>query len=382
MEYHDLRTGKKVKIESDESTENLVIKNSSPSVAKPKRKHYKKIFTGVFFILVALASFYIYKIVHAVSRITSENPQSKVSFFQLPKITNNQLEGEADDQINMLIIGIGGKTHIAGSLADTIMLASISPKSSKIHLVSIPRDMLVPIPNVKGTYDKINAIHSLGDNDARFKAVGGPKLLIQTLEPILGVKIPYYFRADFSGFEKLVDSVGGITVNVEKNIDDLSYPAPNMKDYEPFHIKAGSQKINGKTALKYARSRHSTSDFDRARRQQQVLQALKDKALSVGVLSNPTKIVEFIDIAGEHLKTNLQITQISHLISLIKNIDADHVSNLVLDSSESSPLTPGGCNGYCLMPKAGMGNYKKVSEVVAIELDNSKTSDIKNKITN
>ncbi len=176
-----------------------------------------------------------------------------------------KLKGEGDGRINILVLGIGGVGHEAPTLSDTMLVLSIDPQTKDTAMLSIPRDLYVKIPatgKYATQYSKINAAN----------AYGGPELAAKVVSSVIGVPIHYYILVDFSGFRQAVDAVGGVDVTVGKAIYDPEYPCDNEKGgYCPFSVAAGPQHMNGTVALRYARSRKSTSDFDRAARQQQII---------------------------------------------------------------------------------------------------------------
>ncbi len=301
----------------------------------------------------------------AYSKVTDKNQTKKAPVLNfLGEIRPNQLQGEGDGRVNVLLIGVGGKRHPGGTLADTIMVASLDPKNKEVALLSIPRDLWVPISG--NGYGKINSAHSYGEKEAK-KTGGGPLVLKKTVSQILDLPIHYYIRVDFEALEDIVDALGGVTVEVEKPIVDLSYPADNMIDFSPFRLNAGSQTINGKTALRYARSRHAAgsegSDFSRARRQQKLLAAIKDKALSVGVLGNPKKITQLIGILGDHVKTDITLPEIERFMQIWKEIDNSKILTKVLDNGVDGPLISqsGDGRGYILLPRTG--DFSEVQEI-------------------
>ena len=137
-----------------------------------------------------------------------------------------------------------------------------------------------------------------------------------------------------------------------------------MEGFEPFSLKAGIQTMTGEIALKYARSRQTTSDFDRSARQQKLIVAVKDKALSLGTLTNPSKISNILDIIGNHLKTDIQISEMSDLIQRYQKVKADKVKTKVISNSADGPLVNKSLNGsYSLVPKAGIADYSEVQAV-------------------
>lgn len=263
-------------------------------------------------------------------------------------IKPSSLKGEGDGRINIMFLGIGGENHNGGQLADTIMIASIDPVNKQLAMLSIPRDLRVPLK--EGGFTKINAIHAYGEQN---QEGSGPQALKDLLSEILDLPIHYYLKVDFDGFRKIVDEIGGIDINVPNEIYDPSYPAPNMIDYEPFYIKAGDQHLNGDVALKYARTRKSSSDFDRAERQQQIILAVREKAVSVGVLANPSKVLSIANILGDHVRMDMSAKEVSAFLSILSQLDASKTISKVLDNAADGPLYTYNVGGYYLVPKSG-----------------------------
>ncbi len=175
------------------------------------------------------------------------------------------------DPITVLIMGIDERAQEEDYWrSDTMILATLDPVTMKAGVLSIPRDLWVPIPGY--TENRINTAHFLGDSQKH--PGGGPTLAVETVAYNLGVQIDYYVRVNFSAFVEMVDLIGGIDIYVEETIDDPLYPDHNY-GYDPLHIDAGWHHFYGEEALKYARVRRTTGgDFDRARRQQQVIEAI------------------------------------------------------------------------------------------------------------
>lgn len=309
------------------------------------------------------------KIFGAINSIIVKNKGSISPILNSLKINPDSLKGEGDGRINILVIGIGGSSHRGGMLADSIMVLSIDPVNKEIAYISIPRDLKVPIPKPFGGYDKINAVHSYGEQNKDSKNnknnIDGPELLKQTVSSIFDIPIHYFVRVDFQGFKKIVDAFGGVVINVEKDINDPFYPDAKMEGYDPLYIKAGTVKMDGNLALKYARSRETTSDFDRAKRQQKIIQALKDKAMTLNFLTNPQKINQVISAIGEHIKTDMQLKEMERFAKIIKEIDGKAIISYVLDNSATGLLTNDNEGGYYLVPKDSSWKsiQKKVHEI-------------------
>lgn len=338
---------------------------SSSHLLPTRRLTPKVIFIAIAVLAGLLVLWFLISGLMAYGKIRDTNATKKAPALSfLGEIKPDQLQGEGDGRVNVLLIGIGGQKHAGGNLADTIMVASFDAKHKEVALLSIPRDLYVPIHG--NGYGKINTAHSYGES-AMKQTGGGPAVLKKTVGEILDLPIHYYVRVDFIALQKIVDALGGVTVDVEKPIVDLAYPADNMIDYSPFRLAAGVQKLDGKTALRYARSRHASgsegSDFARARRQQKLIAAIKDKALSAGILANPKKINDLIGILGNHVKTDISLKETERFIQLWRDIDSSKIVSKVLDNGPGGPLISesGDARGYILVPRTG--DFSEVQQI-------------------
>jgi LCP family protein required for cell wall assembly len=327
----------------------------------------KRLLKGAVALVVVFVLFLGVKALLATNRIIARNNSGSAPALA-GDIDPTKLRGEGDGRINILLLGIGGPGHQGSDLSDTVMVVSIDPRTKDVAMLGIPRDLYVPIPGYGSA--KINAAHAYGEQHK--SSGGGPALAKKTVEQLLDLPIHYYARVDFSGFKKAVDAVGGVDLTVDKAIYDPYFPADRGDGYKPFSVKAGYQHMKGDLALQFVRSRYTTSDFDRASRQQKVMLALRDKTLSVGTLTNPAKISGLIDAIGNHARTDLQLHEIKKLAEIAKDIDASKVINKVLDTSSDGLLvnsTIGG--GYVEVPKAGLNNFSEIRQFVhSIFVDN------------
>jgi len=272
-------------------------------------------------------------------------------------IKNTKLIGETDGHVNFLLFGNPGGTDNDGpNLTDTIMLASYDTTTQYLHLFSLPRDFYVNLAGYGMT--KANAVFELGNS----KFSDGPGTAMTTFGDLLGVTVPYYVKIDFDGFKQVVDELGGVTVEVKRDLLDTQYPDGN-KGYSTVDIKAGTYTMDGEMALKYARSRHSTSDFDRAKRQQQVLVALRDKAKDLDLLSSPTKLLDISTIVKDHFSSNLTSPEMTRLLQLLSDFDSTKVTNKVFDDSATGGLYATNVEGAFVL-KPVDDNYDKLKETV------------------
>ncbi|MFA7245317.1 MAG: LCP family protein [Candidatus Magasanikbacteria bacterium] len=283
------------------------------------------------------------------------------------------LEGSKNDRINVLLLGMGGLGHDGPYLTDTIMIASLKPSTNEVALISIPRDLGVYTANYG--LRKINSLNSFGEVK---QANMGGAYATEIISKTFGLDIQYYLRVDFNAFEKIIDEVGGVKINVERSFTDYMYPTPNYL-YQTLVFEKGIQTLNGETALKFVRSRHGNngegSDFARAERQQKVIMALKEKILSFGVLANPVKIKNIIDTLESHITTNMTFEEMVSFGSVAKELQSQNIKNLVIDN---------GINGYLVNytdPKTGAfmlapntGNFLKISDAIQNIFENDSTT--------
>lgn len=338
-----------------------ITKNDKKTVdyyLKPKKKRYKPFLIFFGLVILAIVIWMGANAYGAYSKIVTKNDNSAPFFNFFDKAAPDQLRGEGDGRINVLLLGVGGASHPGGTLTDTIQVLSIDPNNNKIAALSIPRDLYVKVEDYGGV--KINQVYQIGaENEELYGS--GADLMKDTVSEILDLPIHYYVKMDFDGFKKIINEVDGVDIDVPSAISDPYYPAEDMIGYDPFYIEAGAQHMNGSTALKYARSRETTSDFDRSARQQQILIALRDKVLNLGFLTNPTKLVSMMNILGDHLRTDIQADEMKRMAELVKDVDTGSMATKVLDTSAEGPLEGFSNGGYYLQPKTG--NWKEIQRI-------------------
>ncbi len=278
----------------------------------------------------------------------------------------NQLKGEGDGRINILILGTGGPGHDGGDLTDTIMLASIDPVNNTTSLLSIPRDLWVKIPD--DGYQKLNAAYFYGMANSKAKNKDqvirdGLQKLDDTLAPILGVTIHYHTIIDFQAFRQSVDTVGGIDVNVPEDLYDPTIAWEN--NYNPYIAKKGVQHMDGAKALLYSKSRETSSDFARGERQRLVMIALKEKIFTLGTFSNPVKVSSLLTSLGDNVFTDFSLSDISRLYEIVGQIPSSAITSLDLVTPPNNLLTTGNVNGLSIVqPRAGLFEYDAINDYV------------------
>lgn len=223
------------------------------------------------------------------------------------------------ERINMLLLGLDKRPDEQYSRTDTIILASIDPVAKTVGIMSLPRDLRVTIPG--HGRDKINAAYVFGDID-KYPG-GGVGLLKRTIYLNFGVNVHYFAQVDFHGFEKVVDTFGGVTVDNQYPLKDDFYPT-ETNGYVGIYFPAGLLHLDGKQALRYARTRHADNDFGRAARQQQVILALRQQALSRDL---PSKFFQLLDVLGASVRTDLTVQQAAALAKLGQGIPRENIKS-------------------------------------------------------
>lgn len=305
----------------------------------------------VFFALVFLvlvASFMLFKVEKTFSLI-NQKVFGKTFHFESDDVY------EEENRINILMLGLRGDGDMehGANLTDTMMVVSIKTDEGKASLFSIPRDLYVRIPGLN-KMEKINYAYAYGT-----QATGnGMEMSALTVQRVAGIPIDHVVVINFDAFKKLIDAVGGVDVYVPADFTEAS-----QWGYA-FHVPQGMNHMDGETALYYSRSRYSTNDFDRARRQQDVLMALGTKAMSLGILANPIKFNTMLNTLSEGITTDIDfitMLNLSRYIKLLKNDAA--IQRFVFDVSEHGLLVSGNANGaYILSPKEGLENFSAIKK--------------------
>jgi LCP family protein required for cell wall assembly len=256
---------------------------------------------------------------------------------------NNDMKNEQsvpkfdDKTTDILILGQNK------GLTDTIILMMINPDNKKVTFISIPRDL-----SYKGR--KINELEH----------AYGIEKLEEAIYQITNVYPDKYVLVDFSALTKLVDAMGGIDIDVEKNLVDKAYPGTN-NSYIVVKFNKGVQHMDGDTALKYARSRHSTSDFDRSKRQQQVLQAIKVKAGEINILGNTQLVGSTFENIKKNVKTDISVFEALSYFEKFSGYTFNGGNTINTQNYLISTINKAG--QYILLPITK--NYTQIKEYVA-----------------
>jgi polyisoprenyl-teichoic acid--peptidoglycan teichoic acid transferase len=338
----------------------------------PKKSFAKKIFFS-FLIIIFLAAlgyggFFAWKIYAVGKKISNENTTAPAPSFieTLGSLASNKpidLKSADPDRINVLLLGMAGKGKPGQYLTDTIMIMSIDRKTNRVAFLSIPRDLYVEIPDA-GYSSKINTIYQLGMNAAKNSDTNTIDPLLEVIKNVTALDIDYWAVMNFDGFQKAIDDIGGVNIINEKDLYDASYPGPNYS-YEIFSLSKGFHHLNGATALKYARERHNDpqSDFGRAKRQQEIMQAAKSKIFSASTLFNLIALNNLLNTLGDNVSTNITPDEIASFLEMSKKLDTQNITNAVLDAWNKDSLLKIVHAGQfsTLIPR--VGNYSEVQDL-------------------
>ncbi|MGY0691909.1 LCP family glycopolymer transferase [Virgibacillus sp. FSP13] len=273
---------------------------------KPKRR-WLKVSLAVILVLVLGVGAYAYSIYHNAKQTVNEKMHQIVDSIDHK---DGKKKINAEKPLNILLLGVDKREGDRGR-SDALMVMSLDPKKDKMQLISIPRDTRTEIVG-KGREDKINHAY----------AYGGTDMSIATVENFLNVELDYYVEMNMEGLSKMVDAVGGITVNNELDWYDEGY---YKKGY---HYKKGKITLNGPQAMGYVRMRHldPNGDFGRTKRQRQVIEAIIDKGASIASVN---KIDDMIDVLGNNMATNLDFDDMKNLLFNYKDVRKNMVSYMM-----------------------------------------------------
>ncbi len=359
-------------------------------------------------VVTAVVLFIIINLIKSGNRIVVK-PQAIPTGIVIPTTTPTP---DPNADFAFLIMGYAGGNHDGSGLTDTIMVAVVQPKKERIVLISIPRDLWVNLPlstdTEKEYWYKINAAYVLGKDDRNYpnKAIeftgeaGGGMVAKYVVGQVLGINIDYFGAIDFDGFTKAIDSLGGVKVKVTRSFEDPYYPLTDMENdtcgkteeeimaleatmsgwkleesygcrFETLKFEAGLVEMDGATALKYARSRHSPTDggdFNRSRRQKEVIEAVKEKVVSIGFLP---KIVSLINQLSYHVQTDADLDRIGMWLGRAGEFFDYQTESITLSTGNVLVEGKSQSGQYVLMTDDGLGNWDKIHEYIKNVLEDN-----------
>lgn len=273
-------------------------------------------------------------------------------------------------QINFLLLGLPGQGNNAPDISDTIMLAALKPQEKRIYFFSIPRDLY--IQNKYGDFAKINSLYVLGKNkNSNFPADS----IIEAVEKVTKQKIDYFLTMDLPAVKKIVDDLGGLNINVSETVRDPKLSGID-NGYETFYIEKGWRYFDGQTTLKYLRTRSSSGgDFDRMRRQQDILEAFHKKIFGLNLFWDFPKIIKIYSQLQNNIETNMTTEEIRQIYKIVKEIEAENMAYEVIEKKETglvvtdSAVTENGSIVSMVRPSAGLENYEEIQKFIKETID-------------
>ena len=379
-----------VELPKREPQVSLPKREAPVALPKPRKKKWGiLVIIGIVIVVLGGIGFLALKGVEAFKKIGLKIDSSSLSLTQKDPELKKDSTGK---YTNFLVIGIDTRATSGGLNTDTIMEVSYNYDTNNLVMISVPRDLTVEIGEGSDWYNKINAVYAFGEQR---KEGSGISELQKTVETVTGTEIQYYAMVNYEAFVSIIDAVGGIDVNVEDPFTDTCYPADKGDTgsyvtccvdscglWKTVSFKKGVQTMDGKTALEYSRSRHSSSDYARAARQQQVLLALKDKIISSETLTSPKAIMNIIASVADNVKlSEFTISDIQAALNLAKNFSqnngksysfvlAPEAGNGQVVSNQNAYAADGTVTAYRIGPKLGLGKYTDINEYVSLVIKN------------
>jgi len=262
--------------------------------------------------------------------------------------------------ISIMLLGGDRLPGQVGWRTDTMIYVRIDPQRKIVGMLSIPRDLWVYIPGYG--YDRLNTADYTGESEGY--PGGGPALLNETLLHNLGIRFDHYVRVNFEGFQRIIDILGGIDVDVECSVELWGADPDNPGGWKKIgYVPAGMQHLDGLTALRYAQCRYNTPVFDRDRRQQKVLFAVRDRVMELGIPGLLPRAIELLGTMRDMVQTDLSPTGITSLAQLVPEVPPSNVNRANIELSMAPQwTTPEGA--WVMLP-----DREKIAPVIMGMLD-------------
>ncbi|MGJ9458126.1 LCP family protein [Oceanobacillus sp. CF4.6] len=333
------------------------MSNNKTSQTRIVKRRKRKLRKRVYYVLVPVIILFLTVLTYGAYLYTKADTVLSNSYEDDGK-DKSELREEAvdptEDNVSILIMGVDAsdlRNNEGDSRTDTLMVATLNVKDKSVKLLSIPRDSYVYIPEV-GYETKINHAH----------AYGGTEATVETVENLLDIPIDYYVKLNFEAFIDVVDAVDGIEVDVPYELSEQ-----NSEDVAgSIHLLPGVQELNGEEALALARTRKLDNDIERGKRQQEIIKAVVNKAVSVGSVLKYDNIIEAV---GSNMTTNMTFGEMKGFINYGTagtNLD---IETLTLKGYDSQP---GGAY-YWMLDEVALGETKTVLQS-HLEIYGSKTA--------
>lgn len=347
---------------------------------------------AIIFFVLATSAFASYRYFSQRAYKNLGTAPSNIVFDANPTLNLGQVSDEDKKNLGVLLLGYGGAGHDGAYLTDVMQIAYFDFEKKQLTFVSIPRDLEVTFEN--GQTQKINSVINQGLSQKK-DFVAAAQTAKSILSQITGLPIKYFVAIDFVGFQRAIGyELDGIDVQVSQTLDDPWYPIEGEQlnpcghspeeiaqlsaqysgfdlekqftcRYEHLHYEPGIVHMEGGEALKYVRSRHSSSDFDRSRRQEEVLLAIRKKLFSFNALQN---IPQYYQAFTQHLQTDVSLEIAQYLAPLF--VDGENFTSKSINLSTENVLVSGknSSGAFVLLPKMGNNNWQGVKDYIHQQL--------------
>jgi LCP family protein required for cell wall assembly len=339
----------------------------TPETEPQRQKKSITIGMIVFFFLLIISPFITAGVIFKQAGVNGYADAVKSFVF-----SKNSVIKSENGRVNILILGIGGKGHEGAELTDTMIFTSVSLTNRSITLVSIPRDTW--IPEIRA---KINSAYYWGNLQP--ERGGGLSFAKEIASKVTGQNIDYALVMDFSGFQDIIDTIGGVDVTVDNSFTDMKYPIEGRENdtcegditfacrYKTISFEKGVKHMNGATALEFARSREGdngeNTDFSRSARQQKIISAVSAKVLSFDTIINPVKDYKILLAVKASVETDLTPTVVGILAKTVIR-SRNNINSQVLPANllVNPPISLTYDRQYVLIPKIGSGKWEEINK--------------------
>lgn len=343
------------------------INSNTPKAVPQQRKFSVRLGIVLLTLFILLSPFLIAGAIFKRAGISGYTETVKSFLFSKDSAIKSE-----NGRVNILILGIGGKGHAGADLTDTMIFASLSLTNRSVTLVSIPRDIWIPEIRTK-----INSAYHYGNIQPG--RGGGLNFAKQVVSKVAGQPVNYALAIDFSGFQDIIDTIGGIDVAVDRSFTDVNYPIAGRENdlcagdpqfrcrYQTIHFDKGTTHLDGVTALEFARSREGdngeNTDFARSARQQKIISAVSAKVLSIGTIVNPIKDYKILMSVKASIETDLDPTTTGILVkAILRSRNSMNTQVLPMDLLINPPITSTFDKQYVLIPKTGNGKWEEINK--------------------
>ena len=299
------------------------------------------VIAGLALLVAGLLSFRVWSAIHAIA--PRAQPADLVALVHAQSDEPGSLgwKIKRNERINIVLLGYGGPGHDGPYLTDSIMVLSLRPGTHEAIMVSLPRDLWVKIPalpNNRFMMGKLNSAYAIGSDRRNYPNMrndwktltGGGDLTAATISQVIGQPVDYWVGVDFKAFRDVVDALGGVQINVPTALDDRRYPRGETAGMMHIHFNPGLQQFDGERALEYARSRESTSDFDRSRRQQLIMLAVRQRVFSLNAIP---RLLSLLGALQDNVRTNLRPAEMRQLAGLAGQFKDEDIRRVAIDTS-------------------------------------------------